>query len=402
MARKVIVHVGAPKTGTSFVQDILFASRERLAERGTCYPADRFDAHFLAALDLMQLSWGGLEREAVGAWDRLVAKVRACPDTAIVSHEILATASRAQVARALESLSTEGTEMHVLLSARDLVRQIPAEWQENVKHRRTTSYGDFLAHLQDPTRQEGVASWFWGVQEVPDILDRWGATLPREHVHLVTVPPAGSPPTLLWKRFAHVLGLDPEEFSLDRVRRNSSLGVAEAAVVRRLNAEVADLVPNHHYRAIVREALVHQNLSADRRSARLSLPPEVWEWAAQLSRQWVSDLALRGYDVVGDLDDLLPAAPLPYVDPDTPEVGEFAETAVRALTALTVEAARLRDREVELMSDVEELIEKLDRAHSTPVYRAKERLVAKAGTSRIAASGLGLYRRLRGRNSRST
>ncbi len=35
------------------------------------YPADRFDAHFLAALDLMQLPWGGLENEAVGAWDAL-------------------------------------------------------------------------------------------------------------------------------------------------------------------------------------------------------------------------------------------------------------------------------------------------------------------------------------------
>jgi hypothetical protein len=86
MARTVIVHVGAPKTGTSFVQDLLFNSRERLAERGICYPAERFDAHFLAALDLMQLTWGGLEREAVGAWDRLAAEVRACPGTAIVSH----------------------------------------------------------------------------------------------------------------------------------------------------------------------------------------------------------------------------------------------------------------------------------------------------------------------------
>ena len=116
----------------------------------------------------------------------------------------------------------------------------------------------------------------------------------------------------------------------------------------------------------------------------------------------MSDLALRGYDVVGDLDDLLPAQPLPYVDPDAVEAGELAETAVRAMTALTVEAARLRGREVELMADIDELVEKLDRAHSTPAYKAKERLVAKAGTSRLAASGLGLYRRLRGRNSRST
>jgi len=402
MARRVIVHVGAPKTGTSFVQDLLFGARDRLTEQGICYPADRFDAHFLAALDLMQLSWGGLEREAVGAWDRLAAQVRACPDTAIVSHEILATASRAQVARALASLDDGGTEIHVVLSARDLVRQIPAEWQENVKHRRTTSYADFLAHLQDPSRQQGVAAWFWGVQEVPDILDRWGSTLPRERVHLVTVPPAGAPRDLLWQRFSRVLGLDPAEFPLDDVRTNPSLGVAEVAVVRRLNEQVNEVVPNHHYRAIVREALVHQSLSADRRSARLSVPPDVWEWAAQLSRQWVTELALRGYDVVGDLDDLLPAEALPWVDPDAPAIEEFADAAVRALTALTVEAARLRDREVELQRDIEELIEKLDRAHSTPIYKAKERLVARAGTSTVAARGLAVYRRLRGRNSRST
>jgi hypothetical protein len=403
MARKVIVHVGAPKTGTSFVQDLLFGSRERLAELGIGYPAERFDTHFLAALDLMQLTWGGLEREAVGAWDGLAAAVRAWPGTAIVSHEILATASRAQVARALASLDSGDTEIHVVLTARDLVRQIPAEWQENVKHRRTVTYADFLAHLQDPTRQQGVASWFWGVQEVPDILDRWGSTLPRDRVHLVTVPPAGSPHELLWGRFAQVLGLDPAEFALeDDVRTNASLGVAEAAVVRRLNEQVNEVVPNHHYRAIVREALVHQSLSRDRRSARLSVPPDVWTWAADLSRKWVAELALRGYDVVGDLDDLLPTEPAPYVDPDHLDPEEFGEAALRALTAMTVEAARLRDREVELQHDIEDLIEQLDAAHSTRIYKAKERLVARAGTSKVAAAGLGAYRRLRGRNSRST
>jgi hypothetical protein len=402
MARTVIVHVGAPKTGTSFVQDLLFNARDDLARSGVLYPAARFDAHFLAALDLMQLTWGGLEREAVGAWDRLAAEVRAWSGTAIVSHEILATASRAHVARALESLSSGATEIHVVLSARDLVRQIPAEWQENVKHRRTTTYAEFLADLRDPSRQQGVASWFWGVQEVPDILDRWGGTLPREHVHLVTVPPAGSPPDLLWQRFAGVLGLDPEQLPLDEVRTNPSLGVAEAAVVRRLNEQIAELVPNHHYRALVREALVHRGLSLDRRSARLSVPPDVWDWAAELSRQWVTDLALRGYDVVGDLDDLLPVEALPFVDPDDIGPVELGETALRALTLMTVEGARLRDREVELMRDIDELIAKLDAAHSTPIYKAKERFVAKASTSRVAGAGLSVYRRLRGRNSRST
>jgi hypothetical protein len=54
------------------------------------------------------------------------------------------------------------------------------------------------------------------------------------------------------------------------------------------------------------------------------------------------------------------------------------------------------------MHDIDDLIGKLDAAHSTPIYKVKERLVAKAGTSRAAAKGLAVYRRLRGRNSRST
>lgn len=402
MARKVILHVGAPKTGTSFVQDLLFTQQDLLRERGILYAADRFDAHFLAALDLMQLPWGGIEREAVGAWDRLAAEVRAWPDTAIISHEILATASRAQVARALESVSGEGTEVHVVLSARDLVRQIPAEWQENIKHRRVTPYAEFLDDLRAADRKAEIASWFWGVQEVPDVLDRWGSTLPRDHVHLVTVPPAGSPHALLWERFAGAIGLDPNEFALDDTRTNASLGVAEAAVLRRLNEEIVDVVPPHNYRPLVRESLVHQNLSRERRSARLSVPDDVWAWASELSRTWVAELALRGYDVVGSLDDLVPGPALPFVDPDAPDPDEFGQAALAALAAMTVEAARLRDHEGTLHQQIADLHRELDQAYLTPTYRVRKAVVARAGSSRVLAALLSGYRRLRGRNSRST
>ncbi len=403
MARTVLLHVGAPKTGTSFVQSLLQTHRERLAEQGICYPGDRFDAHFLAALDLMQLPWGGLEKQAHGAWERLAAEVRAWPGTAIISHEILATASRGQVARAIESLAAD--EVHVIYSARDLARQIPAEWQENVKHRRQMTYGEFLAVLRDPARSDPVARWFWGVQEVPDVLDRWGALLPKERVHLVTVPPAGSPPSVLWERMASALRLDPgaftDEESQEEPRTNASLGVAEAAMVRRLNVAIAETVENHHYRALVREALVHQSLSREVTSARLSVPPEVHAWAEQLSRSWVAELALRGYDVIGDLDDLLPAAPLPFVDPDTLGDAEMAEATMRGLAAMTLEGVRLRNRELELIAEIEELHAEINRAHSTPVYRIKQKLVAKASNSKAAAFGLRLYRRVFGRNSRS-
>jgi hypothetical protein len=404
MAERVLLHVGAPKTGTSFVQDILFQHRETLRSRGILYPADRFDAHFLAALDLMQLPWGGLEHEAVGAWDKLAAEVRAWRGTAIISHEILGTASRLQVARAITSLSDPSgeTEIHLIFSARDLVRQIPAEWQENVKHRRTATYAGFISSITDPERATPLGRWFWGVQEVPDVLDRWGSTLPRERVHLVTVPPSGAPRDLLWKRFAGLFGIDAKEFHPTTDRTNSSLGVAEATLIRRLNVAIQDVVQNHNYRPLVREFLVHRNLSGIPDATRLSVPPETWKWAADLSRLWVAELAMRGYDVVGDLDELLPAEPpIPFVNPDQPDEATVADAGVRALAAMVQETARLRESEIRLEARVEELSGQLGLARGTRIYRTKERIVRKASSSAVGRVGLKIYRRMRGRNSRS-
>jgi hypothetical protein len=397
---RILLHVGAPKTGTSFVQDNLFTHRDELRAQGLLYPADRHDAHFLAALDLMELPWGGLEREATGRWDRLAAEARDWPGTVVISHEILGRASRLQAARALSSLGAPGREVHLVFSARDLVRQIPAEWQENLKHRRTKPYRTFLDDLQDPTRSAEVAQWFWGVQEVPDVLDRWASSIPRERVHLVTVPPPGASPTLLWERFAGVLGIEPEEF-IPTERSNASLGVAESTLVRRLNTRLNNVLDGYGYRRFVRELVVHQHLALRQDTTRLSLPPDVHAWAADLSRSWVSELALRGYDVVGDLDDLIPQAhPRPFVDPDTVEEHEVADVALDALAVMTIEAARLREVEKELHGVVADLMGQLDDAHSTRLYKLKERLVALSRRNVPLRAAYSLYRRLRGRNSR--
>ena len=50
--KRVLVHVGTPKTGTSHLQDVLFRNRDELSHHGILYPAERFDAelHLLHVL----------------------------------------------------------------------------------------------------------------------------------------------------------------------------------------------------------------------------------------------------------------------------------------------------------------------------------------------------------------
>ena len=412
MTRRVLLHVGTPKTGTSHLQDVLFRNRDRLRAQGVLYAAERFDAHFLAALDLMQLPWGGLENEAVGAWDSLAGQVRGFLGvgglghhdgrTAIVSHEILATASRGQAARALASLGHPDTEVHVVLSVRDLVRQIPAEWQENVKHRRELRYGRFLDQVRDPDRDSAIGAWFWGVQEIPDILDRWAADLPAERVHLVTVPRPGGPRDLLWQRFSTTFGLDELDLDVEAERANPSLGVPETTAVRRINVKANKLVPPAAYRPLVRELIAHQTLSRRTDSPRLTLPPEDHAWVAELQQRWNEVIRDRGYDVVGDLADLVgDPPPASYADPDAPDEAQVADAALDAVTALLVENARLVRAQGDLRAELDGSRRDLERAHLRPTYRWREKTVRRLQGSRPGRWALRLYRTTRGRSSRS-
>jgi hypothetical protein len=318
----------------------------------------------------------------------------------IISHEILATASREHVRRALDSFGAVGG-VDVVVSVRDLVRQIPAEWQENVKHRRTIGYHDFLSEIQDPESTGKLATWFWGVQDIPSILDRWGADLPPERVHVLTVPKPGAPRNLLWERFASVFGLVPEDFDTSTVdKANPSLGVAESALLVRINKLVNGVLPNEQYRELVRELLAHRTLSRREQAVRLRLPDDVRGWAVARSEEWIELLATRPYDVVGSLEELRPdpvELETEFVDPDDDLPEPVGDAAIHGLVTVLLRAGEMRQEIDHLLRRVEELTAERDQARREVglVLRKKRAFVAQADSSRAAALALGVYRRAR-------
>jgi hypothetical protein len=293
-------------------------------------------------------------------------------------------------------------EVHLVLSVRDLVRQIPAEWQENIKHRSGMSYKRFLAQITDPERNSRIASWFWSVQEIPEILERWGADLPPERIHLVTVPAPGGAPDLLWKRFAQAFGLEGIDLELGVERTNPSLGVPETALIRRINRQANRVLEPVHYRPLVRELLAHQTLSHRALSPRLALPPDRVPWVQEREAAFVAEIERRRYDVIGDLHDLRGNPTLhPYVDPDRPRERDVASAAVDAIKALLLENARMRTEEARLRQELDETHSALRRSYLRPSYQLREKFVKAMATSRGGRGLLGVYRLARGRSSRS-
>lgn len=130
----VYLHVGGPKTGTTYLQEVLWRNRDALRRNDLLYPGRDRGAHFHAVQDLLGFSFHQHKDPRVpGAWDRLVNEVRSGPRTSVISHELFALASSKKIHRAMQALSF--AEVHVIYTARDLARQIPSVWQEDLRNR---------------------------------------------------------------------------------------------------------------------------------------------------------------------------------------------------------------------------------------------------------------------------
>lgn len=355
MTRRVFMHIGAPKSGTSYLQDRFRVNEELLAEQGLSYPVTRSGNHFEAALDLIERPWAGELERARGQWDALVAEAAKAKGDVLISHEILGAATPEQIQRA--STSFAGDEWHVVYTARDLGRQLPAEWQEMVKHRSHLRFADFMGKVTKSPPAESDF-WFWRVQSLPDVLTRWGAHTPPSRIHVVTVP-QGGPRDALWRRFCSVLGLDPDADYADSDTTNASLGIAEVAALRRLNRLLhQEGVSRETYVTKVRELIVRQ-VFADLDSPSAQVPPKWRAWVDEIAAGWLDWIEGSGVDVVGDVQDLVPQwSDEDATHPDRPATGDVATAALRALAAVLADADQAAPSQ-ELATPVRRVLKRL-------------------------------------------
>ncbi len=344
--RTIFLHIGAPKTGTTYVQDRLTRNVASLTRHGVLLPtANRFVPadlfHFRAALDVLGQDWGGEAGHAVGAWDTLLKRVRRASGTVVVSHEIFAPARPDRIARIVGDLTHGGdADLHIVYSARDLGRQLPAAWQESVKQGRKWSFARFL------NRAEKGTTWFVKAFDLPSVLGRWAAGLSPDNIHVVTVPPRDAlrhDKELLWRRMCRSFGIDPAWAPESTQRTNTSLGIAEVQLLRELNRRMERTVRREaSFDELIREMLAHEELMG-RRTLPVRLPPDRFDWADEQADLWVAWLKDSGVDVIGEVGDLRPLRPAdgtPWVDPDRVRPKQAFHAAVDALAAMTTEAAR--------------------------------------------------------------
>lgn len=336
MASTVFFHVGLPKTGTTYLQTLLWNNEAELRRQGVLLPGESVREHLWASGAVREDP--RLDRrgpQAPGAWERLVADINAWPGAAIVSHEFFAAASADQAVRAMQRL--QGAEVHVVVTARDTLSLVTARWQEFVKNGSTVGIDDYPVREDTSPEQE----WDWGTLDLADVLRRWGASLPRERVHVLTLPKPGTPRDELWIRFARLVGVDHTTCDVSGSVQNESLGVVEVELLRRVNAELVDFTSAIDRGNWIRGYLAQGKL-VPRGGEKFWPSPGRIEELRERGDRAVDFVISQGYDVIGDVEDLRTPKQVPERrHPDSVTDTEIAAAGAATIAAMMTDVRRL-------------------------------------------------------------
>jgi hypothetical protein len=343
MAKRVFLHVGTPKTGTTFLQSVLWANKAVLQHQGVLLPLSAVHEHFhlstIGRQAAVQLK--NMPPQGHTSWQRMLDQVGPWEADALISHELFSVCTAARAKWCIDQLSTVADEVHTVITARDLARQIPAEWQQSVKHGRSHTLKEFYGLIQ----RDDPSVTFWRVQDLVALMHDWSQGIPLEHAHLVTVPPAGAPRDLLWKRYATLVGIDPDSVDQSVNRPNESLGRTEIETLRRTNLYTPPGVHPPKRQLLTRTVLAEGILAKRPDAQKFAPPPDEHAWVVERGTAMVEQLRQQPYDIVGDLDELLPPAE-PLAGPSPDEVGDsdVAQVAVETISKLLYRTHTVENR----------------------------------------------------------
>lgn len=318
----MFVHIGAPKAGTTYLQALLWSNKTTLQDHGLLLPGARKFDHNRVAQAVRSSRPGP---KAQRTWRRIQHQIRDWHGDALVSNEWITMASAVQAETLVDALAP--AQVHIVFTARNAVHAVPSAWQQTLKAGHGGSLDDFLAALDDDTGR-----WTWSNLDPARALSRW-RSVPAERIHVVTVPPSGGDPNLLWKRFAATCGVAPEVCHEDAsLRGNESLGAESARLLQIVGPRLRQAIDAERGRWVEPHRWIRWYLADEvlvpLGGSRITLRDADVTRLLQEAKQSARTLRNAGYDVVGDLQDLTAdVRPAGAVHPDDVEDAMVVERA---------------------------------------------------------------------------
>jgi hypothetical protein len=215
-----VLHIGAPKTGTTSLQQSAAGSRARLRDGGVMYPG-RYENHRRFARSL-------LAERAPAHWSTGILKqlVNNERDYALVSSEAFSTAGARDLVPVREAFTMP---THVVLTLRPLPGMLLSMWQQRVKN---AEFRPLDAWLDEAFRELPMLHMPGGdvfdESDGTNLVGRWADAFGPENMTVVVLDPTDR--DHIFRVFEDLLG--QRRGTLDRVTANSGMSAVETEFFR--------------------------------------------------------------------------------------------------------------------------------------------------------------------------
>lgn len=304
--KKLIIHPGFHKTGTTALQQALSEVRAELSQANLNYPRIAGTAHHRAARSVIEKTWGWKNRGGRSAdpieWKKLERKLSSNNGTAIISSEFFSEADQMQLANLAKLLS--GVDVQVIFTWRPLPFMLASSYQQYLKYGLRKSYAEWLDSIFEVAGEAKFTPSFWKRNLHGDVVARWAETFGGENVSLIAVDE--TKPTYLYESFADLAGI-PSGLLKEpvQVEINRSLTFTEASLLLEINRTYPKDGDWESYEIFIRKGNIKALTGSNKfevSDEKILTPDWAIAKAAELNSQSVAQIKSLGIKIIGDID----------------------------------------------------------------------------------------------------
>jgi hypothetical protein len=307
--KKVVIHAGFHKTGTTALQHSLQASTELLKTAGYRYPiVDQGTSQSGSVLALASRGWGWQARGSKvipkKVWTKLVRQTLAGKDNVVLSSEFFSELDDAQLREVQQAFA--GLDCQIVFTMRAFDKLFPSTYQQSLKSGSSYSYEAWLERTVNDYFSEQKTG-FWKRNLHAHVISRWAHIFGAENVTLITADESN--PGLLFDRFSEFLNLPVGELMpVADSGLNRSLLLDEIHLLRAINKNVPKSRNWNAYMTFIRRGTFEQITSTPvpkvTAAEKLRTPKAYAKKIEQIAALEMAQLKALDLRVLGDIRDL--------------------------------------------------------------------------------------------------
>lgn len=333
--RRLIIHAGFHKSGTTALQESLHANRKLLLSHGISYPSNGAKSHHRLAWSLMQKTWGwvdrGGERVPIKYWNRKIKEINASKsETVILSSEFFSELDGDLIRRFGSEVKSR--KVSVLFTLRPLAKLLPSTYQQYLKYGTVAEYEDWLHSVLDKPGISTINPTFWVRHSHGKVIAKWADVLGKSNVTVLIVNEAN--PEFLFDEFNSYLGLPTKTIGAQESGSNRSLTMEEIALLLELNRQFPKERSWDEYEIFIRRGYIREltdHVPAAPDKERLLTPQWAVDKANDLGAEIRNEINQLGVRVIGDFESLARAT-VPIGAPSYPTTIDIKTVAAAMLT----------------------------------------------------------------------